>query len=574
MVRDASPPGLKAADLIAHLRAGVVHDEPAYVALVRLVTLDGRIPFDVGVRRLDVRTRCVLSMVMGDESLRLTEQLVTRGDGFFVTVSAQGCLRLVEHPSDDGAIAGYLTLRRSVAERAAEAAADWGLRERAERRSFDLLVRRWHDTGELPARINQVADWVERVETVLIHVEDEVFSRSDAGTNTLLRDGVLDQLGTRDPDDWTAAERLFVAAAHVLFAAGRAIRFEEFNGQQISATSLRAWLVTTWLRYAGPLYLAAPNDLSSRCPLALAEEISELAEQVNRSDHVRFRRIEGPTFGKHERVVPLSRRQRSLQTTPLPVRQWVVGRLGLDSDVSQPGEQTVRAATAAILELPPEQTQRSLAELLEVIVQAAVAELSADYAMSSAVRDLAGLAREGESRVARMLRLGKRDFFCCVVPHPQLRQPSGPALGKMLWLVAQRMQYNRWHFAPGNFDRCEIPLQRHYFFPPALPDITEHGDLWHGGHVTAGVRFSVRAPGASLWREPLLIGGNAYRGCFDIRAVRMTGTPFTRQDLWTAVRYTGLVDAVWRTVARALDRGCPVPPVIAFDGTWYEQKQW
>ncbi|MDG6106943.1 hypothetical protein Daura_28180 [Dactylosporangium aurantiacum] len=566
------PPGLKAAELVAGLRSGAVRDEPAYVTLIRLLTLDGRLPFDTAAGALTARARSVLRLVTGEEALRITDPSRRDTGGVFVALSAQGRLQLLDRPPAGTEVIGRLPLPRALLDRVDEAVADWVLHERAEQRHLDRLLRRWHRAGELTARVEQVADWVERVETVLVYVGEDVFSRSDAGTNTLLRDGVLHRLGTRAPDAWTAPERLFVCAAQVLFAAGRAIRFEEFNGRQLSATGLRGWLVTTWLRYAKALGLDPPDDLPSRCPFRLAQQVGELADAVNRSDSIRFRRIGGPVFAKEERVVELPHRDRSHATTPPAVGRWAARHLGLDVDASLPGERTVRAATAAILTLPPADCERLMPELLEVIVRAAVVDLGADYAMSSAVRDLARLAPGGASRAAGVLELRKPDFFCCVVPHPELRRPAGSELGRMLWLVAQRMQYNRWHFAPGDFDRPEIPRQRHYFFPPALPDLAEHSDLWHGGHVAARVRFSVRAPGASLWRSPLRVRGNDYRGCFDIRAVRMAGEPFVRADLWTAVRYTGLVDAMWRTVAAAVDQGHRVPAITAFDGGWYERR--
>jgi hypothetical protein len=568
------PYGLSAAELIAGLRAGALRDEPAYATLIRLLTLDGRLPFDTALRTLNARSSSVLRLVTGEESLRITAPSRYDAGGMIVALSAQGRLQLLDRPATDAEVIGRLVLPRAILDRVDEAVADWVRHERAEQRHLDRLLWRWHRDGVLATRVEQVADWVERVETVLVYIEDQVFSRSDAGTNTLLRDGVLGRLATSPPDAWTAPERLFVSAAHVLFAAGRAIRFEEFNGQQLSATELRRWLVTTWLRYADALGLDARDDLAATCPFALAQQIGELCEAVDRSESVRFRRIGGPVFGKEERVVELPLRDRSHATTPPSVGQWTARHLGLDTDLSRPGEHTVGAATTAILARPPADCERLLPELLAAIVRAAAVDLGADYAMSSGVRDLTRLAPGGSSRIAGVLELRKPDFFCCVVPHPRLLRSADPDLGHMLWLVAQRMQYNRWHFVPGNFERSEIPQQRHYFFPPALPDIAEHSDLWHGGHVVARVRFSVRAPGASLWRGPLRIAGNEYRGCFDIRAVRMAGEPFVRSDLWTAVRYTGLIDAVWRTVARAMDHGQRVPAVIAFDRGWYEGQRW
>jgi hypothetical protein len=72
------------------------------------------------------------------------------------------------------------------------------------------------------------------------------------------------------------------------------------------------------------------------------------------------------------------------------------------------------------------------------------------------------------------------------------------------------MMFNRWHFVPGQFDRAEIPLNRHYFFPPQVPDIAEHSEHRHGGHISARVRYSIRAPGAQVWREPFHVFGHGY----------------------------------------------------------------
>src|SRR5207302_84405 len=112
-------------------------------------------------------------------------------------------------------------------------------------------------------------------------------------------------------------------------------------------------------------------------------------------------------------------------------------------------------------------------------------------------------------------------FFCCVLPNPRLlTQLTSDALSKMLYRVAARMQFNRWHFLAGNFERASVPISRHYFYPPLVPDLTIWSDQRHAGHALAGVRYAVRVPGPPMDRQPLIVGGNSYRGFYDIRLVR------------------------------------------------------
>ncbi|MEV4121658.1 hypothetical protein [Micromonospora sp. NPDC049645] len=570
MTTDTTGSGM--ADLLADLHTRISFDQPAYVELTRLLTLDGRVQFRHAVAALTEFERAVLHRTLGDETLRLRrpDSSPSAPTDLLIGQSAQGRLTL-RHPDTSGPAAlAVLPLPDAVAEEITEEVLGWQLAECAEQARLDALLGRWQAAGVLPERVRQVADWVDRVETVLIYIGDQVFSRSDAKTNTLLRDGLLDRLANTPLDAWNSAERLFVAAAHLLFTAGRSIRFEEFNGRQLSATGLRDWLLDRWRRYAHATGTPLPDDLVARPAPTLAEEVAALAREVDRSDWIRFRRIRATAFSKHEALAELHRPDRTQQFLPEQVRRFAHRALGVALDAGLPGEKGVARTTEAILRQPGD-AGAGLAHLLAVIVHSAVVELDADYAMSSAVRDPNRLAPAPQDPLREVLRLRKPDFFCCVLPHPRLAEHD---LGRMLWLVAQRMQYNRWHFAPGNFDRTDVPRQRHYFFPPTLPDLAEFSDLWHGGHVAARVRYAIRAPGAPLWREPLSVGGNEFRGCFDIRAVRMHGRPFDRADLATAIRYSGLVDALWRTVVRCAADGVVAPVVTTFDRAWYERRGW
>lgn len=557
--------------VLASLWSGIDWTSPADVILTRLVTIGGRVPFQDALSALPIRDQGIVLRTIGDDTLKLRPMKAqpTTGD-LVVSQSPQGRLALRSvAPTGTHAI-GLLQLPESALEQIDEAADAWQICEEAERAHIDSLVTRWDQDGVLAERVREVAEWVDRVETVLIYINDEIFSRSDAGTSTLLRDGGLARLTDTPLRHWSPAERLFVAAAHILFAAGQAVRFEEFNGRQLSATGLKNWLLTTWRRYAHCADLPLPSDLAARPPDRLAADLPELASAVDRSSWVRFRRIAAPLFTKRETATFFAA-GRVMPELPPAVRAFAEGRLDWEYEFGQSAEEALGTIVSSIISEHRSDATALIEELLATIVHSAALDLRADYAMSSAVRDPRELAPEASSPAGAVLRLRKPDFFCCVMPHPNLRDAR---LSESLWLVAQRMQYNRWHFVPGNFDRASIPAERHYLFPPALPDLAEFSDLWHGGHIAARVRSTVRAPGAQSWRTPLDVAGNSYRGCFDIRAVRRSGRAFGLRELRTAIQYCGLVDELWRTVVHRLGHAGTAVVVTGFDREWYARREW
>lgn len=217
----------------------------------------------------------------------------------------------------------------------------------------------------------------------------------------------------------------------------------------------------------------------------------------------------------------------------------------------------------------------AIGELLGAIVLSAILATDSDYGMSSSVRDLNGLRGAQPGGPDGVLALKKNDFFCCCLPHTTRMADTGDEAVPILWRAAQRMMYNRWHFAPGEFDRAVIPEKRHYFFPPQIPDIAEHTEQHHGGHVASRVRFTIRAPGAQVWHPPFTVFGHGFRGCYDIRLVRMEGPAYTTAELVEAVRHCSLVDEMWRTLAEGAQNGTlPAVPVGGFDRAWYESRGW
>lgn len=548
--------------------------------LLDRLTSDGRIPFRLACARLTTPERILVQHVLGRSDVELLHAPVPGEPLLQVTTAVLSGLavhRPGEEPPAGAETLGWLRVPAQLLDMAAEETRAAEAREAAEFRAVDAVLAQWAAAGELDRRVTQVADWVERVETVFVFIGRDVFSKSDAGSNTLTREGLLASLRGREPASWRSSDRLFVVAAHCLFTSGRSVRFEEFNGRQLSATALRDQLLD---RYAA--YCAAtgndPADMHRLDLLDLSARIRELMVEVDRSAWMRYRRVNGLTFVKNEYLADVA-----LPRDPVRMPELIAefGRTHLAVAGSGDVRADLRAMTRAAAERDAADAGTApadggtLGELLGAIVLSAVCATDSDYGMSSSVRDLVALRGAQPGGPDGVLAMKKADFFCCCLPHPTRMDHVGDEKVPIVWRAAQRMMYNRWHFAPGEFDREVIPDKRHYFFPPQIPDIGEHGEHHHGGHVASRVRFTLRAPGAQVWLPPFEVFGHGFRGCYDIRLVRMDGPAYTMAELVTAVRHCSLVDEFWRTLANGVQHGTfPVRPIGGFDKGWYEARTW
>jgi len=542
------------------------------------LTRNGRISLRLACSRLTTWESLLVQHLLGRHDVEfVAAPAALASDLVPVTRSALAGLALWgpgELPEPGAEPLGGLRVPPEVLDMVAEETRVIEAREAVGRHETDTVLRTWEQSGELDGRLAQLADWVERVETVYILIGREVFSKSDAGTNTLTREGLLANLRECPVDTWRPADRLFVVLAYALFVSGRSVRFEEFNGRQLSATGLRDFLLDRHAQYCAALE-REPGNARALPLLELAELIRAMMYEVDRTPMMRYRRINGLTFVKNERLLdfPLPR---DPQTMPELVAQH--GKLSLGVSPSGQVREDLRAMTLAAAALDADAAAgepSAIGELLGAIVLSSVIATDADYGMSSSVRDLSGLRGAQPGGPDGVLALKKGDFFCCCLPHPTRMADVGDETTPILWRSAQRMMYNRWHFAPGEYDRAEIPEKRHYFFPPQVPDIAEHAEHHHGGHVASRVRYTIRAPGAQVWHPPFSVFGHGYRGCYDIRLVRMEGPPFTMTELVEAVRHCSLVDEMWRTLASGLqDDSVPVRPVSGFDKAWYESRGW
>lgn len=563
--------------MVSRLVASEIAGENVTKLLLDRLTRGGKMPLHRALEQLTTWESLIVQHVLGYSDLVLSVDPPS-DSSVQVTSSPLSGISLWQPrslPEEEDESLGWLSVPQSILDMVDEQEREATAREEAEMRHVDELLRVWEVTGDIPHRVELLQDFVERVETVYIFIGRQVYSKSDAGSNTLTKDGLLESLRTAPVRSWRPSDRLFVVAAHCLFISGRSVRFEEFNGRQLTATRLRQFLLDRYANYCAAIG-RDPGEFHSLSLITLAGRVRELIAEVDQSPLMRYRRIHGLTFVKSEYLAkfPLPREP---DIMPPLIEEY--GRRHLNVSSSGDVRSDLRAMTLEAVRLDANRTAggecNAVGELLAAIVLSAVHATKADYGMSSCVRNLTALRGARSGAADGVLALTKPDFFCCCLPHPVRMGDMNDDITSILWRAAQRMMFNRWHFIPGEFGRAEIPAKRHYYFAPQVPDIAEHCDHHHGGHSASRVRFTIRAPGAQVWRSPFTIFGSGFRGCYDIRVVRMEGPPFTMTELAEAVRHCSLVDELWRTLAACAEKDESLAsPVTGFDRAWYKSHGW
>ena len=93
----------------------------------------------------------------------------------------------------------------------------------------------------------------------------------------------------------------------------------------------------------------------------------------------------------------------------------------------------------------------------------------------------------------------------------------------------------------------------------------DDSDQHHAGHVHAAVRYSIRSP------LPVRAGKELLLGFIDLRLMRQSGDPYTREDLVTAIAYTEVLQFLYQHLMNhVLERGASF--VFSFgDKKWFDR---
>ncbi|MFC5472495.1 hypothetical protein [Paraherbaspirillum soli] len=421
-------------------------------------------------------------------------------------------------------------------------------------------------SGELETVLDSVIDNVEHVESVCFYVGDRFHALIDRYNNLVdskAGPGYLSGLRKKNYDAWSDDEVLIIAGLHALFLSGRSVRFEEFNGITLTASRLYEKL-----QHLVSLYRQVGCQFDLRHDASVFDIARTIRDQTTKSvgqDWLRYRWTYGLTFQKSERII---NKVSSSEDPAVHLSEFAQEYREL---VGGEPEQALDEATffrdlayAAIEhdsgDVPcpykSESAHGWIEHLIEKIVASSVIATQADYAMSSSLRNLGKLLKAERSELlASMHTLTPNDFYTCFVSKGFTEHLEGSVAHMIASTVQKRMMFNRWHFIPGNFDRKEVSLDRHWYYPPLIPDIAIHADMHRAAHSKAQVKYSIRSPGPDMSRPPMEIGGQRYRGFYDIRVVRMRGEEFSLEDLVRTRRRALWMEKIFDALVAHLHRG-------------------
>ncbi len=572
--------------------------ESAYHSIERLLTYDRKFPLEYGLDALNDIERELFNALEGFDDLKLTPTPESSADRYSMRLFYNSLGRLHIRPENEPLpnyaqkvkleMIGYLSIPHAIfnqVEKNVKVALE---KEAFLRAEIDAFLQTKEAAGQLQEVIDLVDDAVRHVEDVSIYIDDELFSVvADGNTNlidTYNTQGLFSVLREKPIAKWTPAQRLALASFWFLFLSGRSVRFEEFNGKQLTACRLYTLLEKLLNYYTNQ---GDKSDLKTTPILRmglfeLAQAVGAAAQQSVGQPWLRYRQINGLTFLKTEEIAmtpPSSETDRAIPDSLAALYEHWIGKsfnldLGYEKIFTELADamiaQSVVAKETRLIESP---AHTPLEILIQEIVAAALLVTDADYSMSSSLRDPSVLITEDdENRLSRMLALKTTDFYCCIASRPGLSQQIDRNISEQVYRPVQaRMEYNRWHFIPGNFPKTSIPRSRNWFFPPSFPDLAELSDQHHPGHMLSSVKYCVRAPGPDLNLPPLLIGGYPYRGFYDVRVVRMDGVPFNLQEMMIVRHHCLWMGVVWRRIVNQCQSDPSSFKIIGFEkGCGYE----
>ncbi|WAX76350.1 hypothetical protein [Streptomyces sp. KMM 9044] len=364
---------------------------------------------------------------------------------------------------------------------------------------------------------------------------------------------------------WSDNDVQLVVGLTLLIRSAGFGRVEEANGTQLSVDHVAAMLERVRRSYnsvpgepVGPAASHGVEDLK-----ALAEALGVRRRQVIKQAPL-YREIHGALMHKVERIATDDERTRRRDEE---ISAWLTERLPLTGvTLDELGRSA--AASPQWLAQPHGEFGTGLEALVHETVAAAAEVFRADFAMSRGMRSLPALISGLRSESwAEICDWDITHYFCCVVPRPEAHAHFGgsaEAVADAAWAMSSRMQYNSWHFVPGNLPRHPAVVARDHFVPPTIPDVAFFSDQHHHGHVTNKVRFSVRSP------QSVEVAGRTFNGFVDLRLLRCADTPFEEQDLLAAHRASRFVARATGLAAELAADGVPVQ-VTAFDAGWHRR---
>jgi len=368
-----------------------------------------------------------------------------------------------------------------------------------------------------------------------------------------------------DIEDLTAVHCL-----HLVLRSGGYTRLEELNSLQLSRCAVSEFFDAKRVFYEQACGCPSEGHFG-RVPLReKAALLARMREAIGTRQRF-IRLIKGTSLSKTEAVLPVPPASTCDVVFP-PAHVWATLQRCMPGTSVQrlfsPENFKHLLGTALLPEEQVSSFDSCLEYLLDRVVAEAVHNTNSDIGMTRSARDYRRFAKAlRERQTALACGWSQAEYFCHVVPSQAfLKSLSPKALSMTLNAISARMRFNSWHYAPSYFDAADVPPGRIWFTAPRMADIADDSDQHHTGHIQAVVRYSIRSP------LPLCVGRQVLPGFIDLRVMRQSGNPYTRQDLVTAIAYTEVLQFIYQHVMNhVLERDAGF--IFSFgDKKWFDDR--
>lgn len=208
--------------------------------------------------------------------------------------------------------------------------------------------------------------------------------------------------------------------------------------------------------------------------------------------------------------------------------------------------------------------------MMHTIINRAISRTSSDIGMARGFRaPLKFYEAHQKDELEKIFNWGQNEYFCCVVPSALMKsafQNNSKILAGVLTAISKRMEYNSWHYTPGNFLNNQTRITRHFYFPPVMADITKWSDQHHKGHVFAKVRHAIRCPGS------IKNGATIYNAFFDLRLMKQSGSDYSENDLVIAIYYKEILKLLFQSWFDVCKRTKQEINITSYSREWYQNE--
>lgn len=549
--------------LLEETHAKVTQLEQPLAVIDTMLTLDGKIPLEIARQSLNFEQWAIYqhlahgTCLFTDEKPSDSEQVISFG------MSAYGRLHLGPSFNDDYTqIWGYVTLTTEAMTEIQQLTTRLHTEEMLRYQSEVVPFFRRLEPQEVIEVIDAIKEKVDFMAPVLLYYNSHTYTtfyhynnllKSLEGDTTHF---LLDELAEKNKDTWTKDERIFIFNLYTLLQSGPPARGEEVNGVHFSLHYLSHYLEEKLAVYQE--MTDTPSKPVPKSLLAKSRLICQLREKVA-ENYVIYRKINGLNLHKQEQF--LNQQEVGLYRDEA-MENELAQILGMAS------EQTYYDAFLNDIAQHPDMT--TIQTLLEKMVGYAIRATHSDVGMTRGFRyPWMYYDALKHHQLETIFEWKQQMYFCCAIPSEAMKQAfrnQSQMLVGILTAISKRMEYNSWHYTPGNFLYKRHRIQRHYYFPPVMSDITEWSNQHHKGHVFANVKHAIRCPGA-IQCPPYTL--NAY---YDLRLMKTSGIVYSEIDLMKALYYRRVVGALYQAWFDYCREHQSQLNMAAYDRKWYQQQ--